>query len=131
EVHPLGIGGKSDPVRLVFNAKAGPAINVSLVDLGHRFRLIIQKVEGLKVHQEFPLLPTARAMWKPLPNMEIGLEAWLLAGGAHHTVYSQNLSAEMMADFGEMLGVETILIDENTEIQSLKQTLKINEIYYR
>lgn len=131
EVHPLGIGGKADPVRLVFNAKEGPAINVSLVDLGHRFRLIIQKVEGLKVNQEFPLLPTARALWKPLPNMEIGLEAWLLSGGAHHTVYSQNLSAELMADFGEMLDIETIVIDENTDIQSLKQTLKINEIYYR
>ncbi|HLO53221.1 MAG TPA: L-arabinose isomerase [Saprospiraceae bacterium] len=131
EVHPLGIGGKADPVRLVFNAKEGPAINISLVDLGNRFRLIIQKVEGLKVHQEFPLLPTARALWKPLPNMEIGLEAWLLSGGAHHTVYSQNLSAELMADFGEMLGIETIVIDEKTDIQSLKQTLKINEIYYR
>jgi L-arabinose isomerase len=131
EVHPLGIGGKADPVRLVFNAKDGPAINVSLVDLGNRFRLIIQKVVGLKVNQEFPLLPTARALWRPLPNMEIGLEAWLLAGGAHHTVFSQNLSAEMMADFGEMLDIETIVIDENTDIQSLKQTIKINEIYYR
>ena len=131
EVHPLGIGGKADPVRLVFNAKEGPAINVSLVDLGHRFRLIIHKVAGLKVEKQFPLLPTARALWKPLPNMEIGLEAWLLSGGAHHTVYSQNLSAEMMEGFGEMLGLETIVIDENTDIQSLKQTLKINEMYHR
>lgn len=131
EIHPLGIGGKADPVRLVFNAKEGPAINVSLVDMGKRFRLIIHKVEGVKVNHTFPLLPTARALWKPLPNMEIGLEGWLLSGGAHHTVYSQNLDAQLMADFGEMLGIETIVIDENTNMTNLKQELKINEIYYR
>lgn len=131
EIHPLGIGGKADPVRLVFNAKESPAINVSLVDMGNRFRLIIHKVEGVKVNNTFPLLPTARALWKPLPDMETGLEGWLLSGGAHHTVYSQNLNAQLMADFGEMLGIETIVIDENTTMTQLKQELKINEIYYR
>ncbi len=131
EIHPLGIGGKEDPVRLVFNADKGPAINVSLVDLGHRFRLIVNKVEGVEVSQEFPHLPTARALWKPYPNMEVGLQGWLLAGGAHHTVYSQNISVQMMEDFGEMLDVETIIIDENTDLKLLKNQIKINENYYK
>jgi L-arabinose isomerase len=131
EIHPLGIGGKEDPVRLVFNADKGPAINISLVDLGHRFRLIVNKVEGVEVSQEFPHLPTARALWKPYPNMEVGLQGWLLAGGAHHTVYSQNISVQMMEDFGEMLAIETIIIDENTDLKSLKNQIKINENYYK
>jgi L-arabinose isomerase len=130
EVHPLGIGGKEDPVRLVFNASKGPAVNASLVDMGDRFRLILNKVEGLEVTEKFPQLPTARALWRPYPSMEIGLEAWLLAGGAHHTVYSQNLDIDFLADFGEMLGIETLVIDENTNIRQMKETLKLNSIYY-
>ena len=98
EVHPLGIGGKEDPVRLVFNAAAGPALNVSLVDLGNRFRLIVNVVEAVEVTEAFPKLPTARALWKPQPSMEVGLQAWILAGGAHHTVYSQNLTTEYIED---------------------------------
>jgi L-arabinose isomerase len=131
EIHPLGIGGKEDPVRLVFNADKGPAINVSLVDLGHRFRMIVNKVEGVEVQEQFPKLPTARALWQPYPNMETGLQAWLLSGGAHHTVYSQNISVEMMEDFGEMLGIETVVIDESTDLKNLKNQLKINENYYK
>jgi L-arabinose isomerase len=99
--------------------------------LGHRFRLIVNKVEGVEVSQEFPHLPTARALWKPYPNMEVGLQGWLLAGGAHHTVYSQNISVQMMEDFGEMLDVETIIIDENTDLKLLKNQIKINENYYK
>jgi L-arabinose isomerase len=131
EVHPLGIGGKEDPVRLVFNAKAGMALNASLVDLGNRFRLILHKVEGVEVKEKFPKLPNARALWKSLPSIEIGLHSWLLAGGAHHTVYSQNLDVNFMKEFGELLGIETLVIDENTTIDNFKKDLMINEIYYR
>lgn len=131
EVHPLGIGGKEDPVRLVFNAAAGPALNVSLVDLGSRFRLIVNEVEAVEVKESFPKLPTARALWKPQPNMEVGLQAWILAGGAHHTVYSQNLTTEYMEDLAELLDVELIIIDKNTDIRSLKNELRFNEVAYK
>jgi len=131
EVHPLGIGGKEDPVRLVFNAKEGKAVNASLVDLGNRFRLVLHKVEGLKVKERFPKLPTARALWKSLPSMEIGLHSWLLAGGAHHTVYSQCLDVQFMQEFGELLGIETVVIDENTTIENVKKELMLNEIYFQ
>lgn len=110
EVHPLGIGGKEDPVRLVFNGDPGPALNVSLVDLGDRFRLIVNAVQGVEITEPFPKLPTARVLWKPLPNMKEGLKQWLMAGGAHHTVYSQNLTVEYLEDFAEMLDLELVVI---------------------
>ncbi|AWV99534.1 L-arabinose isomerase [Arcticibacterium luteifluviistationis] len=110
EVHPLGIGGKEDPVRLVFNGDAGRAMNVSLVDMGDRFRLIVNLVQGLEVTEEFPKLPTARVMWRPEPSMKEGLKQWLEAGGAHHTVYSQNLSLEYMEDFARMFDLELVVI---------------------
>lgn len=131
EVHPLGIGGKEDPVRLVFNADAGDAINVSLVDMGGRFRLIINEVTAHEVHVDFPKLPTARALWTPKPNMEVGCQAWLLAGGAHHTVYSQNLSTQQMEDFADMFGIEVLVIDADTRIRSFKKELAIGEVVYR
>jgi L-arabinose isomerase len=131
EVHPLGIGGKEDPVRLVFNGEAGPAINVSLVDMGNRFRLIVNEVDAVKVTEEFPKLPTARALWKPQPSMEVGLQSWILAGGAHHTVYSQTLTTEYIEDLADMLGVELVVIDKNTTIRGLKNELKLNEIFYK
>lgn len=131
EVHQLGIGGKEDPVRLVFNASSGPALNVSLVDLGNRFRLIVNEVEAIEVKEAFPKLPTARALWKPQPTMEIGLQAWILAGGAHHTVYSQNLTIEYLEDFAELFDLELVIIDKNTTIRGLKNELKLNEIYYK
>ena len=131
EVHPLGIGGKQDPVRLVFNGSAGSALNVSLVDLGNRFRLIVNEVEAVEVTQEFPKLPTARVLWKPQPSMEVGLHAWLLAGGAHHTVYSQNLTTEYLADFAEMFNIELVVIDKSTTIRNLKNELRYNEIAFQ
>ena len=123
EVHPLGIGGKEDPVRLVFNGAAGNCLNVSLIDMGNRFRLIVNEVEAVEVTEIFPKLPTARALWKPQPSMEIGLQAWILAGGAHHTVYSQNLTTEYLEDFAEMLDIELVVIDKDTSIRALKKSL--------
>lgn len=131
EVHPLGIGGKEDPVRLVFNAAAGSALNVSLIDMGNRFRLLVNEVEAVEITEEFPKLPTARALWKPQPSMEVGLQAWILAGGAHHTAYSQNLTTEYIEDFAEMFGVELVVIDKNTSIRQLKNELKYNEVAYK
>lgn len=110
EVHPLGIGGKEDPVRLVFNGDAGSAMNVSLVDMGDKFRLIVNTVQGLEVTEKFPKLPTARVLWRPEPSMKEGLKRWLEAGGAHHTVYSQNLTVEYMEDFARMFDLEMVLI---------------------
>lgn len=131
EVHPLGIGGKEDPVRLVFNGAAGPALNVSLIDMGNRFRLLVNEVEAVEVTQDFPKLPTARVLWKPQPSMEIGLQAWILAGGAHHTVYSQNLTTEYIEDFAEMFGVELVVIDKDTTVRQLKRELRWSELAYK
>ncbi|MBC7409543.1 MAG: L-arabinose isomerase, partial [Arcicella sp.] len=131
EVHPLGIGGKEDPVRLVFNGSAGPALNVSLIDIGNRFRMIVNEVEAVEVTQEFPKLPTARALWKPQPSMEIGLQSWILAGGAHHTVYSQNLTTEYLEDLTDMLGIELVVIDKSTTIRQLKSDLRMNEVIFK
>ncbi|MGR3811011.1 L-arabinose isomerase [Jiulongibacter sp. NS-SX5] len=130
EVHALGIGGKEDPVRLVFNADKGEALNVSLVDMGGRFRLIVNEVTAHKVDKEFPKLPTARALWTPKPSMETGCQAWILAGGAHHTVYSQNLSTEQIEDFADMFDVEVVVIDADTKIRSFKKELAMGDVIY-
>ncbi|MDC6387051.1 L-arabinose isomerase [Maribacter sp. PR1] len=130
EVHPLGIGGKEDPVRLVFNAPAGPAINVSLVDLGNRFRLIVNEVEAVKPMGELPNLPVARVLWDAKPNLEVAATGWILAGGAHHTVYTQALTTEFMEDFAEMAGIELVVIDKDTSIRNLKDQLNANETYF-
>lgn len=130
EVHPLGIGGKDDPVRLVFNGAEGEALNVSLVDMGNRFRLIVNAVDAVKVTEKFPKLPTARVLWKPQPSMEVGCEAWILAGGAHHTVYSQNLSIDQIEDFAEMFNVEVVVIDNDTRIRVFKKELALGEVVF-
>ncbi|MEX2566892.1 MAG: L-arabinose isomerase [Cyclobacteriaceae bacterium] len=130
EVHPLGIGGKEDPVRLVFNAKGGPALNASMVDMGSRFRMVIHEVEAVAPLKDLPQLPVARTMWKPLPDFKTGCAAWILAGGAHHTCFSQNLSKEVLLDFAEMAGIEAIIIDEKTEIRKLKQELIWSDASY-
>ena len=106
-------------------------MNVSLVDMGNRFRLIVNEVEAAEITQDFPKLPTARVLWKPQPNMEVGLQAWLLAGGAHHTVYSQNLTTEYLEDFAEMFDIELVVIDKNTTIRNLKNELKFNEVAFQ
>jgi len=131
EIHPLGIGGKSDPVRLVFNSAAGPAINASIVDMGNRFRLLVNEVIATAPVQSLPKLPVARVLWKPYPDMKTGCTAWILAGGAHHTCYSQNLSASHLQDFAEMAGIEFVLIGKKTDLYNFKNELRWNEMYYQ
>ena len=131
EIHPLGIGGKADPVRLVFNSAAGPALNASLVDMGNRFRLIVNEVEAVIAKHELPKLPVARVLWKPYPDMKTGCAAWIYAGGAHHTCYSQNLYSGHMEDFASFAGIEYILIGKETNLGQLKNELRWNDIYYQ
>jgi L-arabinose isomerase len=130
EVHPLGIGGKEDPVRLVFNVAAGNAINASLVDMGNRFRLIVNEVEAVAPMADLPKLPVARVLWDCKPNLDIAATAWILAGGAHHTVYSQVLTTEYMEDFADIAGIELLVIDEKTTIRDFKDKINANEAYY-
>ena len=131
EIHPLSIGGKEDPVRLVFNVAGGPALNASLVDVGNRFRLLVNEVEAVAPEHELPKLPVARVLWKPYPDFKTGLAAWILAGGAHHTGYSQNLTAENLSDFADIANIEFVLIGKNTNLYQLKNELRWNEVYYR
>ncbi|RYZ19426.1 MAG: L-arabinose isomerase, partial [Sphingobacteriales bacterium] len=131
EIHPLGIGGKADPVRLVFNVAGGNALNASIIDMGNRFRLLVNEVLAVKPEHELPKLPVARVLWKPLPDMQTGCSGWILAGGAHHTCYSQNLSPETLQDFAEMAGIECVLINRNTTIPQLKNELKWNDVSYK
>jgi len=130
EVHPLGIGGKADPARLVFGVPEGPGVNASIIDLGNRFRMIVNPVDVVSPDAEFPKLPVARAMWKPKPNLQIGAAAWILAGGAHHTAFSMAVNKEYLEDFAEMADIEFLLIDENTTIPDIKKELRWNEVYY-
>ncbi len=130
EVHPLGIGGKADPARLVFNVPDGPAINASVIDLGNRFRLIVNAVDVVTPDADFPNLPVARAMWKPKPDLQVGAAAWILAGGAHHTAFSQAVNKEFLEDFAEMADIEFLLIDDDTQISEFKKELRWNEVYY-
>ncbi|RXK86418.1 L-arabinose isomerase [Filimonas effusa] len=131
EVHPLGIGGKADPVRLVFNVGGGDALNASLIDMGNRFRLLVNEVKAVAPPQDLPKLPVARACWQPLPDMKTGLAAWILAGGAHHTGYSQNLTSENLEDFADMADIEFVCIDKKTDLRQLKNELKWSEAYYK
>jgi L-arabinose isomerase len=129
EIHPLGIGGKADPVRLVFDAPAGDALNASLVDLGNRFRLIINEVRAVKT-PKLPKLPVARAVWECKPDFKTACAAWIYAGGAHHTGYSYSVTTEMLEDFATIAGIETVVINAGTTLPALKQDLRNNEVYY-
>ncbi len=130
EVHPLGIGGKDDPVRLVFNAPPGPAINASLVDLGTRFRLVVNEVDVIRPPQPLPRLPVARAVWKCRPDFKTACGAWIRAGGAHHTGFSYAVTTEHMRDFAELAGIELVVIDGKTELPQFEKELRWNEAYY-
>jgi L-arabinose isomerase len=124
EVHPLGIGGKNDPVRLVFTAPSGPAIVASMVDMGDKFRLIVNEVDVIQPEQALPKLPVARAVWLPKPSLKVAAAAWIYAGGAHHTGFSQALTMEHMEDFAEIAGVELVVIDAETKLRELRRQLR-------
>jgi L-arabinose isomerase len=130
EVHPLGIGGKADPCRLVFNVPTGAGLNASLVDMGNRFRMIVNEVDVVAPDAALPKLPVARVVWVPRPSLKIGAAAWILAGGAHHTGFTMALTSEHMQDFTEMAGIEYVQIDAQTKIYDFKQELRWNEMYY-
>jgi L-arabinose isomerase len=130
EIHPLSIGGKADPVRLVFTAPDGPAINASIIDMGNRFRLIVNEVEVVQPEQPMPKLPVARAVWRPKPDLPVATSAWIYAGGAHHTGFSQSLTAEHLQDFAEMAGVEFLLINDETRLNDFRNQLRWNDTYY-
>lgn len=130
-VHPLSIGGKEDPARLVFDGKEGKGIVASLVELGGRYRLIVNEIEAVSPMEETPHLPVAKVLWKPLPSFTTSTEAWIYAGGAHHTVFSLALTKEQLFDLADMFQIECIVIDHNTDILRLKQELRINEVIYR
>jgi len=131
EVHPLGIGGKDDPARLVFDAAGGSALNASLVDMGDRFRLVVNEVEAVEPQHKLPKLPVARVLWRPLPDLKTGCTAWIYAGGAHHTVYSQNLTFEYFDDFASIAGIEIVQIGKETRLLELRKELRWNDLYYK
>jgi len=130
EVHRLGIGGKEDPARLVFNTPAGPALNASLVDLGNRFRLLVNEVDAVAPPRPLPKLPVARALWSCQPNFKTACAAWIQAGGAHHTGYSYSVTTEHLEDFAAMAGIEIVVINADTKISEFKKELRWNDIAY-
>jgi L-arabinose isomerase len=130
EVHALGIGGKADPARLVFNTPAGSAINVALMDLGNRFRFLLNEVDCLTPQHAMPKLPVARAVWQCRPNFEDACASWIYAGGAHHTGFSQAVTTEMIEDFAAIADIELAIIDKKTNVRDFQQTLRNNEVYY-
>jgi len=130
EVHPLGIGGKADPCRLVFDVPTGPALNASLIDLGHRFRMIVNEIDVVEPDAPLPKLPVARVVWVPKPDLKVGAAAWILAGGAHHTGFSMALTAEHLEDFADMAGLECVFIDADTRLRQFKNELRWNETHY-
>jgi L-arabinose isomerase len=131
EIHPLGIGDREDPVRLVFDAAPGPAVILGITDLGDRFRLVGNEAEVVAPDAPLPKLPVARAVWKPAPDLRTSTEAWLTAGGPHHTVLSTALDREHLWDFADMLRTELVLIDASTESRRFRQELRWNQAYYR
>ena len=131
EVHPLGIGGKADPARLVFEGREGSAIVVSLVDMGGRLRLIVQDIECVKPIMDMPNLPVARVMWRAMPDLTTGVECWITAGGAHHTVLTYDVSAEQMKDWARMMDIEFVHITKDTTVESLEHDLMLSDIMWK
>ncbi len=131
EIHPLSIGGKADPVRLVFTAAPGPAVAVGLLDLGDRFRMVLNEVDVVRPAETLPRLPVARAVWQPRPSLKTAAEAWLLAGGPHHTSFSTALAAVHLSDFSEMADLELVAIDSATSVAAFKKELRWNQAFYR
>ena len=131
KVCPLSMGNREDPARLVFSSKEGSGIATSLVDLGTRFRLIINEVDCKKVEKPMPKLPVANCFWTPRPSLSVGAESWILAGGAHHTAFSYDLTTEQMVDWADAMGIEAVVIDADTTIRSLKNEMRWNAAVYR
>ena len=130
EIHPLGIGGKEDPVRLVFDAPAGAALNASLIDLGNRFRLLVNEVDAIQPPHKLPKLPIARAVWKCRPDFATACESWIHAGGAHHTGFSYTVNREHLEDFATIAGIECVVIGAKTDASAFRQELRANEVYH-
>ena len=128
---PLSMGDREDPARLIFTAKEGPGVATSLIDLGNRFRLIINAVDCKKTEKPMPKLPVGTAYWTPQPNFETGVEAWILAGGAHHTAFTYDLTVEQMADWAAFMGIESVIIDKDTNIRDFKNELRWNSIAFK
>lgn len=131
EVHPLSIGGKADPVRLVFDARSGPAVAATIIDMGNRFRMIVNLVDAVPMERPLPKLPVARALWLPQPDLKTAATAWILAGGAHHTGFSYALTSEHLEDFAQMAGIEFLVIDDATKLAEFRQALRWNDVYYQ
>jgi L-arabinose isomerase len=131
EVHPLGIGGKADPARIVFDGRSGSALNASLIDLGNRFRLIINQVDAVKPTNDMPKLPVARVLWKPEPSLRDAAESWIYAGGAHHTVFSYVVTTEQLVDWADQVGIETVVIDKHSTVRGIRNELRWNDLSYR
>ncbi|MEU8396185.1 L-arabinose isomerase [Nonomuraea sp. NPDC048892] len=131
EIHPLGIGGREDPVRLVFDAEPGPGIVVGLADMGDRFRLVANEIDVVTPPQPLPKLPVARAVWRPRPNLRTSTESWLTAGAPHHTVLSKAVGRDELTDLADMLGVELVVIDSATTTERFAKELRWNQAYYR
>jgi L-arabinose isomerase len=131
DILPLSIGGKADPVRLIFDANTGPAIGASIMDMGQRFRIVANVVDVVPTDEPLPNLPVARALWLPRPNLKVAAAAWIYAGGAHHTSFSYSVTAEHLRSFAEMAGIEFLLIDENTCVEEFKDKLRWNDLYYQ
>jgi L-arabinose isomerase len=130
EVHPLGIGGKADPARLVFDVASGPGVNAALMDMGNRYRMLVNPCQVVPADAPLPKLPVARVVWQPKPDLQVAAGAWILAGGAHHTGFSMAVTSEHLEDFAEMAGIEFLLIDEQTTLSSFKKELRWNDLYY-
>lgn len=130
EIHPLSIGGKADPARLVFTTKAGPALNATMLDMGNRFRMLVNEVEVVSPEHTLPNLPVAQALWAPQPNLKIAASAWIYGGGAHHTSFSQAVTTDHLRDYCNMIGVELMVIDKSTNIEEFRKDLRFNQLYY-
>jgi L-arabinose isomerase len=130
EMHPLSIGGKDDPARLVFSVREGPALNATLLDMGNRFRMVVNEVDVVQPEQPLKKLPVASAVWLPRPSLPVAAAAWILAGGAHHTGFSQAVTSEMLEDFASMAGLEFLLINNDTKLVEFKKELRWNDLYY-
>ncbi|HLW21861.1 MAG TPA: L-arabinose isomerase [Sphaerochaetaceae bacterium] len=130
EVHPLGIGDKEDPARLVFDGRPGNALCAAIVDMGNRFRIVVSEVESIQTPEAFQRLPVARVLWKPLPDLVTASEAWILAGGGHHTAYSDSIDTEYLRTFAEMTGIECVDIGKDTTIGQFRKELRWNSGYW-